>query len=240
MKNVFLVIGISLLLACGFKNESIPERVPDTLNKSKEPHIWINSAYFDCVLNTSGPCNCLRPDEPLMLSITEDSPIIRVYEGDYSFEELYLKNNKNRLSVLTHPKATESIFEIKFNADTMYLINGDKEIIFYQSKQLDISLKDLDDPNLTGKLNLAILKKRLTSLGYNESEIIGVTTDSSYLNCNLELGGIDLISHEGKCDNRKIIEIRDKELYVYTYINSCEEKTINPKIEKTLFRRIPF
>ena len=208
-------------------------------NKKKQRSIysnWISTDYLNC-LKTELPCECEKTNDYFLLSLDTAKKMVLLYNGRANYEY----NLYDFISVSpTHLEVYNKVYVPSLFRDSIIIVGQIKfqhdSLLFADAsdKQTTFTFYATGDNDSYFKEHIKLLNAALAARGYGNLNKT-LQSDSLKCFCNWELGGINLIfAHKRDW----ILERKDKELYIYEWVNRPIDKEDNLKIEKKLFKKL--
>jgi hypothetical protein len=224
-------IGFILLMLC------VPVFLFSFQVKKAKSINWINVSYTDCLKNKL-PCECeelTRTYFAMTLDTNKRSAFYGVSLLKYNlneFEQFKIKEeSSNHYKVFkSYKDSIRIIGTLVLNKDTAYFI--DKET--HKTVFVNYGVSESFNKYQYLKQNVDLLNKSFHKRKYPSLENI-LKEDSLNCNCNKELGKVNLLWVEGR-DKSWILEQNKGNIYLYDYVNSADDRSIPPKIDKRLIK----
>ena len=228
-----VVVFLSIIFSFQTFAQSEPQEIILQMSQTN----WVSLDYLNC-LKTQLPCECEKSGEVFLIDLDTTSWSLRLYEGqtnqDYSggnlgafgFNSYYVLDYRTE-RVLTH-RTADTLGVVSIDSRTLsYIDSNDRETIFVKYGDYNFL------PYLYG--NVTWLNEQLKIRGHASlQEILDVDNLSCF--CNWELDGINLMSSGKK---QWILEMQNKELVIYRWVNPPKRKSIGKlKIKKKEVQRL--
>lgn len=210
MLNFKVAITCFILCSCcGISNNT-------EVNNDKIKKNWINIEYLNCIHNNS-PCKCQNSikNTAIFLDSFYSMDIVRFEKEPVNYK-IYNKNDMEKYIIQDNDTIK---LLLNNNIDTLYL--GQQTFVSNQ-KWEEYGSKFLD------KLNGDVFLKKYGNI------IGGIFSKNSIrIYCNQYLNAM-IISNGRGCKSNYILEFSEDSIYIYDFLNSCEGKSLNWKINKKL------